>query len=195
MTNGNRRARYGVKRSRRRKKTGYDDCFRVRANIGQLDGAEKTPVELIDSDQFDPEGLDSDGFDEWARNLHGLRRRDGRARKGRLFYISAGDEVVAFVAFHVPPASGPLIVENLVLHNRFASRQRAVARIRRILLHAVLEASEAAERTAELLAWATDDDGKAARIEAEFGFAAVKRPDNSDCGLKHYLERSFPPAG
>jgi hypothetical protein len=186
-----RRGRYGVKHERRRKKAGYDDCFAVRANIGSLDEVDKTPVELIDSQQCSP-GLDPKGFDEDTRIMHGVKRRDGRATKGRIFYITAGGEVIAFVAFHVPPSPGPLIIENVVLHARFAGSRRAIARVRRVLLHAVLEASEACGRGGEKLAWATASREKSQQIAAQFGFAVAVRPSNTDCELTYYLERTFP---
>jgi len=191
MSARRRRRRYGVTHERRRKRAGHDDCFAVRANIGSLDEIDKAPVELIDSQQCSP-SLDATGFDKSTQILHGIKRRDGRGAKGRIFYITAGGEVMAFVAFHVPPSPGPLIIENVVLHARFAGSKRAVARVRRVLLHAVLEAAESCGRSGEALAWATDDREKSEQIAAQFGFAVARRPANTDCKLTYYLERKFP---
>lgn len=186
-----RRQQFGVQHERRRRRVGHDDCFTVRANIGQLEGANRSPVELIDSQQLDPAGLDPDGFADDVRIAHGVKRRDGRAAKGRLFCVTAGGQVVAFVTFHLPPSPGPLIIEELVIDRRFAAESRAIAKIRRVLLCAVLEASETAGRSDEVLAWATDDEQKAERVEAELGFARAQRPRRTDCRLTHYLERRF----
>jgi hypothetical protein len=158
--------------------------------VGRLEFEGRRPVELIDSQQYEFDGLDSDGFDEDARLEHGLKRRAGRAEKGRVFYITAGGVVAGFIIFHVPPSPGPLIVENIAIDSRMPPR--ASAKIRRSLLFAALEASEAAGRTTDRLAWATDNDSKAEAIQRELGFGRVTRPKNSDCSLKHYLEREFP---
>jgi hypothetical protein len=184
------RRRYGIRHERRRRaRRGHDDCFRVRATLGFLAGVERTPVEVIDSQRYQYGGLDPEGFDEATRREHGDRRQDGRAEKGRVFYLTAGGVVVAFVVFHVPPPPGPLIVENLALDQRLLEATRA--RIRRALFHAVLEASELVERQPNRLAWATDDDRRLPGIRA-LGFEPTSRPRPTDCTLRHYLEREFP---
>jgi hypothetical protein len=186
------RRRYGVRHERRRRpKRGYDDCFKVRATLGLLGGVERTPVELIDSQQYKYGGLDPEGFDEATRREHGDRREAGRADKGRVFYVTAGGIVVAFVVFHVPPPPGPLIIENLAVDQRLPAATRAA--IRRTLFHAVLEASSLVKREPNKLAWATDDDGRLGGIKA-LGFKAASRPRPTDCALRHYVEREFPPA-
>ena len=37
------------------------------------------------------------------RREHGDRREGGRAEKGRVFYVTPGGIIVAFVVVHVPP--------------------------------------------------------------------------------------------
>jgi hypothetical protein len=184
------RKRYGVKWTRKRRRDGHDDYFSVRANIGRLATVDRTPVELIDSAQFNPGDLDPEGFDAETRSIHGFRRRGDRSEKGRLFYVSAGGKAVAFIAFHAPPPDGGLIIENLVLDKRLAGREAAF--VRRTLLCAALEASEAAGRRPNVLAWATNSDASADAVEKELGFSRVERPRNSDCELRSYLEREFP---
>ena len=106
-----------------------------------------------------------------------------------IFYVRAGGEIVAFIVFHVPPSPGPLIVENLGVDVRTSRSTRA--KLRRTLLHSVLEASETIDRPPNILAWATDNDERVPGIEA-LGFVSTKRPVPTDCQLRHYFEREFP---
>ena len=94
---------YGVLHERRRRpKRGYDDCFEVRSTLGVLASVERTPVELIDSQQYQYGGLDPEGFDEATQ---GARRspRGWTGREGTRLLRHAGGIIVAFVVVHVPP--------------------------------------------------------------------------------------------
>jgi hypothetical protein len=176
-------------RSRRR---GADEhVVTVRTTIGRLVGIDGSPVQVIDSTQFDPSGLDHDGFDLATRAAHGDVRDKERAEKGRVIYVTAGGAVVGFVAFHVPPA-GPFIIERLAIDSRQSEGAPDTASLLQAeLLSVVAEASDEAERGSGLIAWATDVDGVATIVEEMFGFVRASKPKGSDCRLAFYLERNL----
>ncbi len=186
------RRSYGVKVARRRRHRGPDEhLVAVRTTLGRLAGVDGSPVLVIDSGQFDPSGLDRDGFDAATRAAHGAARDNERAAKGRVIYVTAGGAVVGFIAFHVPPA-GPFIIERLAIDARHAANAPDTAiELQAALIDVVVEASEAGDRAAGLAAWATDIEQSARVIEDAFGFERASKPKGSDCRLAFYLERDL----
>lgn len=186
------RRRYGVKVTRRRRHRGPDEhLIAVRTTLGQLRSVDGSPVVLIDSAQFDPSGLDHDGFDAPTRAAHGDARDKNRAEKGRVIYVTAGGAVVGFIAMHVPPA-GPFIIERLAIDARHAQHAPdTAAEVQAALIDVVVEASEQAGRAAGVAAWATDVETSARVIETSFGFERARKPKGTDCRLAYYLERDL----
>lgn len=160
--------------------------FTLRATLGAFGDADR-PIEIIDSSQLSPT-LDPDGFGEDARRRHGEHRDDGRAGKGRVFYVTAARKPIAFLAFHVPP-EGPLVIETLAVDERVSADVRSALRVE--LLMAITEASEAAGRPKRRIAWATGKKTIRDAVVEQLGFTPAPKPDTSQ-RPRYYLERSIP---
>ncbi len=178
--------------ARRRRVGGVDHVVSVRTTLARVPGVDGVPVELVDSSQFDPAGLEHEGFDAVTRAAHGKHRDDGRADKGRVIYLTIAGAVVGFVAFHVPPV-GPFIVERLAIDQRIvAELPDSVTAMQRELLAVMIEASTVAGRTSGVVAWATDVRQTADAVTALFAFVRAQRPKGSDSRLRYYLELRRP---
>jgi len=178
---------YGVTCNLRGSGGAREHVFSVRTTLGSIAEANR-PIEVIDSAQLSPT-LDPDGFGDRARRLHGAHRDDGRAVKGRLFYITASRRPIGFIAFHVAPA-GPLVIETLVVDARLSP---AVAdMVRSELLMVVAEASDTAGRELRRVAWATGSRATRDAVIVDLGFAPAPKPRDGSQRPRFYLERSLP---